>query len=150
MLTIECAIFLHNFFLLWTRYFHPEIDFLNCTCSNPAHIIKNYLHALINIDRYQGIAQKCSTLVSKARHFNTLFAITTRHTVTKNWTIKLGLLLHPFQCQHPTQWPKLNYLVGTSAYVQTRAKSVYTKFRAHVFIIVIYISTPVDWDMHLM
>ena len=42
----------------------------------------------------------------------------------KSWTINLRLLLHSFQWQHATQWPKLNYLVGTSACAQTRAKSV--------------------------
>ena len=43
-------------------------------------------------------------------------------TVTKSWTIQLGVTL---LLQHATQWLKLNYLVGSPpAYAQNRANSV--------------------------
>ena len=34
-------------------------------------------------------------------------------------------VIHPFQLQHATQWPKLNCFVQTNVHAQTRAKSIF-------------------------
>ena len=46
----------------------------------------------------------------------------------QSWTIKLGHRLQYFQSQNATQWPKLNYLVGTTVYCSKSCKECIEMF----------------------